>query len=109
VTPFAHLFIRIADRLTKVAAGSIEADRTIHAALGLTGPVQPYTREEAAARSLLPAGLEWVPPHYSGPVVYAACRAAGRMGSGGTRTMANGDRRCRWRCAAQSCGRMRGW
>jgi hypothetical protein len=39
-------------------ASGVEADRTIHTALGLTGPVQPYTREKAAARSLLPEGFK---------------------------------------------------
>jgi hypothetical protein len=79
VTPFAR-FIRIADRLGEVAADNIEADQTIHAALGLTGPVLPYSREKAATRSLLPKGFEWLEPHYSGPAVYASCRRSGMDG-----------------------------
>jgi hypothetical protein len=79
VTRFDRL-IRIADRLGEVAAGSIEADRTIHDALGLAGPVQPYTREEAAARGLLPPGFEWRLPTYSSGKVYAACRRSGMDG-----------------------------
>jgi hypothetical protein len=79
VTPFDR-FIRIAERLGEVTAGSLLADLAIHDALGLAGVVIPYTRNEAAARSLLPAGFEWLPPHYSGPVVYAACRWSGMNG-----------------------------
>ena len=52
-----HL-LRIADRLSQVGTGSLEADRAIHDALGQDGPVLPYTREEEAARLLLPAGFE---------------------------------------------------
>jgi hypothetical protein len=40
----------------------------------------PYTRNEAAARSLLPAGFEWLPFTYSGSTVYAACRRSGMDG-----------------------------
>jgi hypothetical protein len=57
-TSFDRL-ICIADRLAEVTAGSLLADLAIHDALGLTGVVMPYTRNEAAARGLLPAGFEW--------------------------------------------------
>jgi hypothetical protein len=60
-----------------VQAGSIEADRPIHAALGLTGPMLPYTREKAAARSPLPAGFEWLPGTYASGEVYATCWQSG--------------------------------
>ena len=50
--------LRIADRLGKVAAGSVLADGAIHKAVGRLGPVQPYTTDEAAARTLLPPGFE---------------------------------------------------
>jgi hypothetical protein len=57
VASFAR-FIRIADRLGEVAAGSIEADRTIQAALGLVGPVLPYTtRAVMRANARLGSGL----------------------------------------------------
>jgi hypothetical protein len=36
--------------------------------------VLPYTREEAAARSLLPAAFEWLPFTYSGDTIYVAFR-----------------------------------
>jgi hypothetical protein len=42
--------------------------------------VLAYSREEPAARSLLPAGFEWRPPHYIGPLIYAACRRSGMDG-----------------------------
>ena len=74
-----HL-IRIADRLGSVKAGSLLADITIHNALGLVGPVQPYTTNEAAALSLLPADFEWLDPVYSSGVVYIGCRRAGLDG-----------------------------
>jgi hypothetical protein len=70
----------IADRLGQVAAGSLLADVTIHDALGLAGPVLPYTREKTAARSLLPAGFEWMPFTYSSGTVYAACWRSGTEG-----------------------------
>ena len=50
--------IRIADRLAQVSEGSPAADRTIHEALGLTGPAPPYTTEVAAALALLPPDFE---------------------------------------------------
>jgi hypothetical protein len=43
-------FIRIADRLGEVAAGSIEAARTIHAALGLVGPAWPWDGRHSPGR-----------------------------------------------------------
>jgi hypothetical protein len=71
---------RIADRLGKVPAGSIEVDSIIHDALGLAGAVLPYSREEAAARVLLPTGFEWLLVIHSGSgsAVFAACRRSGR-------------------------------
>ena len=74
--------IDIADRLGQVEAGSVAADNTIHEALGRDGPVLPYTREEAAARTLLPDGFEWMGPVYSASLVYVACRRSG-MGDDG--------------------------
>jgi hypothetical protein len=104
VTSFARLFIRIADRLAQVQAGSLEADRTIHAALGLAEPAPPYTREEAAARGLLPAGFEWMPPTYSGRTVYAACRRSGMDEEWRPHTTGNGALRCRWRVRSDDAG-----
>lgn len=71
--------LRIADRLAQVEAGSVEADQAIHQALGRTGTVLPYTTDEAAARSLLPDGFEWLDPVYSAEAVYAACRRSGTI------------------------------
>jgi hypothetical protein len=70
-------FVRIADGLAQLEAGSDAADQAIHQALGRPGPVQPYTTDEAAARSLLPEGFEWLDPVYSAGAVYAACRRSG--------------------------------
>ena len=43
----------------------------------------PYTREEAAARTLLPDGFEWMDgPVYSARTVYVACRRS-RVGGDG--------------------------
>src|SRR3954470_5099539 len=72
--------LRIADQLGQVPAGSLLADLAIHDALGLIGVAMPYTRNEAAARSLLPPGFEWLPSTYSGGAVYAACRRSGQDG-----------------------------
>jgi hypothetical protein len=52
------LLLAYADRLHDLAAGSVEADGAIHVALGRTGEAPPYTRDDAAARSLLPPGFE---------------------------------------------------
>ena len=73
----AARLLRIADRLGDVDAGGSTADKTIHQALGLAGPVQAYTSDDDVARSLLPAGFEWLPPVYSAGAIYAACRRAG--------------------------------
>ena len=75
-------FIRMADRLGQVEAGSPEADRAIHDALSREGPVLAYTSEELAARLLLPAKFEWMEHTYSGGMVYAACRRSGRGDDG---------------------------
>ena len=72
--------IRIADRLTKVKAASDIADRTIHVALGRSGPALSYTTDEAAARSLLPPGFEWMATTYAAGWVYAPCRRSGLDG-----------------------------
>ena len=72
--------IRIADRLAKVEAGSAAADQTIHEAAGFTGLVLPYSTNEAAARTLLPPGFEWMPTTYSAGWVYAPCRRSGLDG-----------------------------
>lgn len=56
----ADRLFRIANRLGKVPAGSVVADRTIHKVLDLAGPVLPYTREEAAARLHCPPGIAGV-------------------------------------------------
>jgi hypothetical protein len=79
MTIFAHL-TQLADRLSLLPTGSIEADRSVHVALGLVGPAPAYTCQEAAARTLLPAGFEWLPPNYSSGSVYAACRRSGTNG-----------------------------
>lgn len=76
MTDPARLF-RIADRLADVATGSIEADRTIHAAFGRIGTPAPYTTEAMVADRLLPDGFEWLPLMYSAGAVYAACRRVG--------------------------------
>jgi hypothetical protein len=67
-----HL-LRIADWLSQVELGSPKADRTIHWALSRKGPVLAYTRNEAAARLLLPEGFEWRADIYSSRLVYASC------------------------------------
>jgi hypothetical protein len=69
--------LRIADRLAKVAAGSASADRAIHEAIRQAGPVLPYTTDEAAARTLLPPGFEWMATTYAAGWVYAPCRRSG--------------------------------
>ena len=76
MTSFDHL-IRIADQLAEVEAGSDVADRVIHAAAGWGGSVQRYTTSEAAARTLLPLGFEWMDATYLAGLVYAPCRRAG--------------------------------
>jgi hypothetical protein len=48
---------RIADRLANVEAGSVAADEAVYEALGLVGPVLPYTRDDTVARGLLTAGF----------------------------------------------------
>lgn len=81
MTTFDRL-IRLADRLCKDEAGSPEADRAIHDALGREGPVLAYTSDEQAARLLLPAKFEWMEHTYSGDRIYAACRRSGRDDDG---------------------------
>ena len=68
---------RIADRLAKVAAGSVLADQVLHEALERAGTVQPYTTSEEAARSLLPPGFEWLASTWTAGWVYAPCRRQG--------------------------------
>jgi hypothetical protein len=48
-----------------MAAGSAAADMAIHEALGRTGEAPPYTRDDAAARSLLPPNFEERPGAFS--------------------------------------------
>src|SRR3712207_1647184 len=72
--------IRLASRLGQVPIGSSKADRAIHDALDRAGPVLPYTRDEAAARSLLPVGFEWMSNTYTASSVYAPCRRSGLDG-----------------------------
>lgn len=69
--------LRIVRRLGEVAAGSPEANAAIHEAVGLAGPVKPYTTDEAAARILLPSGFEWLQITYTAGWMYAPCRHAG--------------------------------
>jgi hypothetical protein len=45
--------------------------------LGLTGPVLAYTTDEAAARTLLPPGFEWMDITTTAGWAYAPCRRAG--------------------------------
>ena len=69
--------LRIADRLAKVEAGGALADETIHAAVGLAGPVLRYTTDKAAAQTLLPPGFEWMAITPASQWVYAPCRRTG--------------------------------
>ena len=68
---------RIARRLGEVRAGNSVADAAIHKALGLTGPVQSYTVDEAAARTLLPPGFEWLVIIPTANKVHASYRRIG--------------------------------
>jgi hypothetical protein len=81
LTSFDRL-TRIADRLAKVEVGSAAADAVIHEAIGQTGPALSYTTDEAAARTLLPPGFEWMPTTYSAGWVYAPCRRSGLVADG---------------------------
>jgi hypothetical protein len=76
MTTFDRL-VRIGDQLGHAENGSPEVDRAIHHALGQAGPVLAYTRNEEAARLLLPAQFEWMEHTYSGDRIYAACRRSG--------------------------------
>jgi hypothetical protein len=67
VTARFDYLIRLANRLAKVEAGSPAADQAIHAALGRSGPVLPYTRDDAAVRELLPEGFETTTPAPGAP------------------------------------------
>ena len=82
--------LRIADRLKPLASGSEAADRAIHEALALAWPVQPYTTDEAAARTLLPPGFEWLDITPTAGWVYAPCRRAS-IGADGLRHPHNGQ------------------
>ena len=77
MSPFDRL-VRIADRLAVIKTGSTVADETLHQAIGRSGPVPPYTTDEAAARTLLPSGFEWITATHSAGRVYAPCRRSGR-------------------------------
>jgi hypothetical protein len=61
VTRHAHLLC-IADRLAALPEGSAVAGEHIHRALGLAGPVLPYTRSDGAALALVPDGYaaDWL-------------------------------------------------
>ena len=69
--------LRIADRLGKASVGSAEADTAIYEALRLTGPVLPYTTDEAAARTLLPPDFEWIDITPAAGWIFAPCRLTG--------------------------------
>lgn len=60
------------------------ADQAIHEAVGRPGPVQPYTTNEASARTLLPPGFEWTDITPTAGWIYAPCRRAG-IGADGMR------------------------
>jgi hypothetical protein len=79
VTRYDRL-IRIADRLARVEVGSAAADTAIHDVLGPTEPALTYTTDEAAARTLLPPGFEWLATTYAAGWVYAPCRRSGLNG-----------------------------
>jgi hypothetical protein len=64
--------LAIANRLRRLPAGSAETDAFIHDLFGLAGPVLPYTRNETAARLLLPPGFEADWPPTVADEVYAA-------------------------------------
>ncbi|SDB74622.1 hypothetical protein [Belnapia rosea] len=74
--------ICIANRLAEIKAGSAVADETLHQTIDRSGPVLPYTTDEAAARTLLPPGFEWAPATYMARSVYAMCRRTGRAADG---------------------------
>ena len=76
LTRYDHL-LRVAARLGKVEAGSFMADVTIHEVLSLAGPVLAYTKDEEAARTLLPSGFEWIDITPTAGWIYAPCRLAG--------------------------------
>ena len=76
LTRYDHL-LRVAARLGKVEAGSFMADVTIHEVLSLAGPVLAYTKDEEAARTLLPSGFEWIDITPTAGWIYAPCRRAG--------------------------------
>jgi hypothetical protein len=71
---------RIADWLGEVEVGSPEADHIVHEALGRSGPLLAYTRDEGAARLLLQPSFEWRDSIYSNGLVYASCRRMGMDG-----------------------------
>jgi hypothetical protein len=70
--------LRTADRLRRLPpAGSAAADAFIHEVLGLAGPVPPYSRDEAAARLLLPPGFEADWPTTIAGEVYGTVQRSG--------------------------------
>ena len=69
--------LRTADRLRRLHAGSATADAFIHEVLGLAGPVLPCTRDEAAARLLVPPGFEADWPTTIGRAVYGTVQRSG--------------------------------
>ena len=97
----------IADRLGKMAAGSVLADEAIHEAVGRLGPVQPYTTSEASARTLLPPGFEWLAITPTAGWIYAPCRRAG-VGDGGLPFPHHGQW-CRTIPLSLCAGALRAW
>ena len=99
--------LRIADRLGKITAGSPAADATIHVALGRTGLAPAYTTDEAAARTLLPPGFEWLAITPTAGWIYAPCRRAG-VGDGGLPFPHHGQW-CRTIPLSLCAGALRAW
>ena len=78
MTPFER-FLRIADRLRELPAGTAAADAAIHRALGLPGEPRAYTSDEAALRTLLPGGFEMhIATNIGGAFYAVVTRAGGR-------------------------------
>ncbi len=76
VTRFAGL-ICLADWLAKVGAGSVSANETMDAAVGLAGPVLRYSAKEATARRLVPSEFEGMPATYAAGGISALCLLSG--------------------------------
>jgi hypothetical protein len=72
--------LRPADRLRRLAAGSVVADRFSHEIPGRTGPAPSDTPEEAAALAVLPDGVEADWQTTIAGETYAAIRRKGAAG-----------------------------